>query len=396
MPERIAFKHDTVSSDIETSKLGMSVDYEALSKQVMRQRAALPVLNLIGHHHVATVFTKNQPILDKALTALQATFAKSPSNATIERKDNSFEITNDTAGQSLDIDPTETELVRALASGATTVPVVVHKIAASITSQSLKSELQTLNQQLKTAVSLSYNNQTKRLSANDIIRLYSIEDSKAILSDPLITDLVSSTGSAWGITVKNQSQAATAIKNAIHDTNDATIALQATPAAKKTVYWCSSLRGVSESELPALNSKLQATYNDIRGWSLGGLVRFEKSDANCQLHVWLATADQMPGFGAICDPVWSCTVHPNVIINYDRWRYASEAWNAQKGNLEDYRAMVINHESGHWFGFDHTSCPGPGQPAPLMQQQSIDLQGCTFNPWPTASEQAALKQSLGL
>jgi hypothetical protein len=48
--------------------------------------------------------------------------------------------------------------------------------------------------------------------------------------------------------------------------------------------------------------------------------------------------------------------------------------------------MVINHEVGHFIGFGHASCGGAGQPAPVMQQQSISLQGCKFNPWPTASE----------
>jgi hypothetical protein len=85
-----------------------------------------------------------------------------------------------------------------------------------------------------------------------------------------------------------------------------------------------------------------------------------------------------------------------VVINNDRWLYASTAWNNQGGSLEEYRSMVINHETGHWLGFNHSYCPGTGQPAPVMQQQSIDLQGCVFNPWPTATETAILKQRLGL
>lgn len=54
--------------------------------------------------------------------------------------------------------------------------------------------------------------------------------------------------------------------------------------------------------------------------------------------------------------------------------------------LASYRAMVINHETGHWFYLKHTGCPGAGQPAPVMQQQSIALRGCLPNPWPTARE----------
>lgn len=164
-----------------------------------------------------------------------------------------------------------------------------------------------------------------------------------------------------------------------------------TPALPSRAYtYCVATRGVDTSVLPELRAKLASVYSDSRGWSLGGVNTFTEVTSGCGMIVWLTAADQMPSFGSICDSTWSCTVYPNVILNFDRWRFASPAWNGGGGSLDDYRTMVINHETGHWLGFGHRFCQGAGQQAPVMQQQSINLQGCAANPWPLPYEKAAL------
>jgi hypothetical protein len=54
--------------------------------------------------------------------------------------------------------------------------------------------------------------------------------------------------------------------------------------------------------------------------------------------------------------------------------------------------MEINHETGHWLGLGHSNCAGPGQAAPVMQQQSIDMQGCRINSWPLPWELDAVRR----
>jgi hypothetical protein len=170
-----------------------------------------------------------------------------------------------------------------------------------------------------------------------------------------------------------------------------------TPKAKINYSYCVKAKGVDASNLPELSTKLASVYGDPRGWSLGGEVSFTKVDTGCSMIVWLSAANLVPSFSEeACSAEWSCTVKPNVIINFDRWEKGSDSWNATGASLDGYRTMVINHETGHWLGFNHRFCAGAGQLAPVMQQQSISLQGCKANSWPLPYELTALKTSLGL
>ncbi|MFI9824381.1 DUF3152 domain-containing protein [Streptomyces sp. NPDC052013] len=79
----------------------------------------------------------------------------------------------------------------------------------------------------------------------------------------------------------------------------------------------------------------------------------------------------------------NCSVGRQVVVNSVRWNTGSPQFS---GPLDDYRALIINHEVGHRIGHGHEGCPGPGRPAPVMMQQIKGLHGCLSNAWPYTTD----------
>ncbi|MEX0748665.1 MAG: DUF3152 domain-containing protein [Candidatus Saccharimonadales bacterium] len=162
------------------------------------------------------------------------------------------------------------------------------------------------------------------------------------------------------------------------------------PASLATHFTYSvNTRGETESDLSQFKAQAAATLNDARGWAQAGVSTTAVSSGG-DFILWLAAPDTMTSFSSACSAEYSCRVGQNVVINDARWQNATSAWNSAGGSLRDYRHMVINHEVGHFLGHGHYGCPAPGARAPVMQQQSIDLDGCKFNPWPLPFELAAI------
>lgn len=159
----------------------------------------------------------------------------------------------------------------------------------------------------------------------------------------------------------------------------------------REIAYAIATKGTVTADVAEFTAQVNQTLNSPEGWSRLG-IRFVQVESGAQFTVWLAESSQVPSFSPSgCDAVVSCTVGNNAIINETRWLNGSDSWNAAGGSLRDYRHMVVNHETGHWLGHGHEYCAGAGQPAPVMQQQTIDMQGCVPNPWPQAGELYAPK-----
>jgi hypothetical protein len=164
-------------------------------------------------------------------------------------------------------------------------------------------------------------------------------------------------------------------------------------AAQREITYSVDFRGAIEADRSAFADKVASVYADPRGWSLADAIEFRRVARGGDFTIWLAAADEMKSFSSACSTAWSCRAGRNVVINEARWIYGSPFW---YGKLDDYRAMIINHETGHWLGLDHEACAAAGALAPIMMQQSEGPAPCLNNSWPLPSERAAVAKSLGL
>jgi hypothetical protein len=141
----------------------------------------------------------------------------------------------------------------------------------------------------------------------------------------------------------------------------------------------------SGQEVAAFAAAVDGVLADPRSWIASGELRVQRvpATAPADFTVYLATpvtSERMCAEGGLqTEGYTSCRLPGKVIVNLARWLEGVPDYGAP---LTTYRSYVVNHEVGHEFGVGHESCPGPGRPAPVMQQQTYGLQGCRANPWP--------------
>nr|WP_199922995.1 DUF3152 domain-containing protein [Streptomyces sp. NRRL B-24484] len=138
----------------------------------------------------------------------------------------------------------------------------------------------------------------------------------------------------------------------------------------------------------AAAQQVQAILGDKRSWTTDGKDGFKLvSDGVYDFTVKVASPDTVD---KICGAAGldtkgevNCDVGKQVVVNSKRWLTGSPQFS---GSLDDYRALIVNHEVGHRIGHGHEGCPGKGKPAPAMMQQIYGLNGCVANAWPYTAD----------
>ncbi|GAA2150124.1 hypothetical protein GCM10009760_44150 [Kitasatospora kazusensis] len=135
-------------------------------------------------------------------------------------------------------------------------------------------------------------------------------------------------------------------------------------------------------------AQIRTILADKRSWTTDGTDGFQLvADGTYDFTVRIAspaTVDLICGAAGLkTGGEVNCDVEKQVMVNVKRWTTGSPQFT---GTIDDYRALIINHEVGHRIGHGHESCPGPGKLAPAMMQQIYGLNGCLPNAWPYTAD----------
>lgn len=156
----------------------------------------------------------------------------------------------------------------------------------------------------------------------------------------------------------------------------------------RVVTYRLNIEGGMHADPRVMSRALGAALLDRRGWQGVDHVKFvqvtptelAKGDT-AQVTISVASPHQVD---LLCAPLpthggTSCATGQHVILNYKLWARGVSYFN---GQLATYRAYMVNHEVGHALGHGHQLCSHPGAYAPVMEQQTLGLQGCKAWPWP--------------
>jgi len=139
-----------------------------------------------------------------------------------------------------------------------------------------------------------------------------------------------------------------------------------------------------EDLLPGFVATVGAVLDDQRGWKSAGreFVRVDDHEHFTIVLARPATVDKL------CKPLktggaYSCGRNGRATLNEARWRNGASTWGDE---IDDYRIYMINHEVGHLLGMPHRDCHEQDQPAPVMLQQTMRLDGCRPHGWPAEFE----------
>lgn len=130
-----------------------------------------------------------------------------------------------------------------------------------------------------------------------------------------------------------------------------------------------------EYDSAKFRKEVKAYLSDPNGWKSEGYVFVRSASPAVEIHL---SSPQTLATNGCHDQTLSCAElgGRHMYLNAQRWMTGAAP---SKLPLHEYRQYMVTHEMGHILGHDHVACPGKGQPAPLMMQQTLGIGKCKPN-----------------
>jgi hypothetical protein len=156
-----------------------------------------------------------------------------------------------------------------------------------------------------------------------------------------------------------------------HPTGNPTLA-GLTPSVATMVY---CVRSDTPADADSLSQTAGGVLSSPTGWSLGGHLKWVLGEKDCNINLSISSVAEMSRLSANCVGLASCQSSSVLAFSSDSWRSTPKAWT---GSLATYRGELVNHEVGHWLGFDHGSCSQPTS-KPVLGVPAVVIPGCSPN-----------------
>jgi hypothetical protein len=140
----------------------------------------------------------------------------------------------------------------------------------------------------------------------------------------------------------------------------------------KTYSFC--LNTDQSSDFEGFKESVVSALAQSPGWTLGGKLAFKPVASGCNFSFGLESEATMAALDPVCKGVASCTSGSNLAMSRANWVKPPAAWTSTSSA---YQSELVNHELGHWLGFEHVSCTVANTSQPVLSQPTVTLGGCS-------------------